>query len=75
MLFIDILVLFIFLERSTSRYIEQKRYALAIACESQLRSPTVDIAPGVVIDKSAFPDDDRFFLPKRAAWRRWTIFK
>jgi two-component system, NtrC family, sensor kinase len=64
MLFIDVLVLFIFLERTTSRYIEQKRYALAIACENQLRFPTIDRSPGLLVDKSVFPDDDRFFLVK-----------
>ena len=64
MLFIDILVLFIFLERTISRYIDQKRDALVIACENHRRFPINGVTPGVVMDKSAFPDGDRFFFAK-----------
>jgi two-component system NtrC family sensor kinase len=39
MLLIDVLVLFIFLERTIAQYIDQKRYALVIASESQHRFP------------------------------------
>jgi two-component system NtrC family sensor kinase len=67
MLFIDVLVLFIFLERTIAQYIDQKRYALVIASESWHRFPIGDETPGLVIDKSIFPDGDRFFLAKAPA--------
>jgi len=62
MLFIDILVLFIFLERTISQYIDQKRSALVIACENLRRFPTNDIASSLAINPSVFPEGDRFFF-------------
>ncbi len=70
MLLIDVLVLFIFLERTTAQYIDQKRYALVIACESQHRFPISDETPGLIMDKSVIPDGDRFFWAKAPAPRQ-----
>lgn len=64
MLFIDVLVLFIFLERTVSRYIDQKRSALAIACENQRRFPNDDMAPVLAVNQNLLPKGDRFFFAK-----------
>lgn len=79
MLFIDVLVLFIFLERTISRYTDQKRFSLMIACENQRRIPITDENSGLLKEKSVFPKGDRFFfaegpgltrtnLPQDSAW-------
>ncbi|MBC2713005.1 MAG: hypothetical protein HGJ94_19025 [Desulfosarcina sp.] len=62
MLFIDVLVLFFFLERTISRYTDQKRFALMIACENQRRFPNADENSGLLKEKSAFPKGDRFLF-------------
>jgi two-component system NtrC family sensor kinase len=67
MLFIDVLVLFIFIERTISRYIDQKRSALAIACENQRRLPINDSAAGLGIEKSLLPEGDRLFFAEASA--------
>ena len=67
MLFIDVLVLFIFLERTVSRYIDQKRSALAIACENQRRFPIDEVTPILAMDQNLLPQGDRFFFAKASA--------
>ena len=67
MLFIDVLVLFIFLERTISRHIDQKRSVLAIACQNHRRFPINDDALGLVIDKRVLPKGDRLFFAEASA--------
>ncbi|WP_372681219.1 sensor histidine kinase [Desulfosarcina sp.] len=67
MLFIDVLVLFIFLERTVSRHIDQKRSALAIACENQRRFPMDEATPVLAMDQNLLPQGDRFFFAKASA--------
>ena len=62
MLLIDVLVLFIILERTISRYTDQKRFSLKIACENQRRIPLSDENLGLQKEKSVFPEGDRFFF-------------
>lgn len=62
MLLIDVLVVFIFLDRSISQYTGQKRFALMLACEKQVRIPVGDEKMGPVKDQSVFPAGDRFIF-------------
>lgn len=65
MLFIDVLMIFIFIERSLSRYTEQKKFDLMIACENQSRFHGPDQKSGLLKEKIVFPEGDRFFyLPQ-----------
>jgi uncharacterized membrane protein len=61
MLFIDVLMVFIFLERTLSRYIEQKKSSLMIACENIGRFHGNDQKTGLLKKKTVFPEGDRFF--------------
>jgi len=67
MLFIDVLVLFIFFERTISQYIEQKRSALAIACENQLRFAVNDAGFSLAMDQRLLPEGDRLFFAHAAS--------
>jgi two-component system NtrC family sensor kinase len=62
MLTIDILILFIFLERTISRYTDQKQIALVNACEFQWNSSMVTDGPGMLKGNSVFTEGDRFFF-------------
>ena len=67
MLFIDVLMLFIFLERTVSRYIDQKRAALTIACENQRRLPNNDKASSLGIDTTVLPKGDRLLIAEASS--------
>jgi signal transduction histidine kinase len=67
MLFIDVLVLFIFLERTILRHMDQKRSALAIVCENLQRLPKNDMASGLGIDQRLLPEGDRLFFAEASA--------
>ena len=65
MLFIDVLVMFFFLERAISRHIEHKQFSLTIACENQRSLITSDQALAKHNQKIEFPIGDSFlFVPK-----------
>jgi two-component system NtrC family sensor kinase len=66
MLFIDVLMVFIFLERTLSRYIEQKKSSLMIACENIGRFHGSDQKTGLLKEKTVFPEGDRFFYVERS---------
>lgn len=65
MLLIHILMLFIFLERTVSRYTDQKQLSLIMACENQMRSPVSQGPSGLPESKKAFPSGDRFLFAER----------
>ena len=73
MLFVDVLVLFIFLERTISRYTDQKRVALMIACENQRRIPITDENSGLLKDKSVFPKGDWFLFAEDPGLTRTNV--
>lgn len=62
MLFIDVLVLFFFLERTISHYTAQKRFSLAVACENQRWLPGVDKNVRLQKETLIFPEGDSFFF-------------
>lgn len=64
-IFIDVLVAYILLERSISRYVDQKRVALTIACESSPRTGPEPDRSTLKEEGTAFPKGDRFFYVKR----------
>ena len=73
MLFVDVLVLFIFLERTISRYTDQKRVALMIACENQRRIPITDENSGLLNEKSVFPKGDWFLFAEDPGLTRTNV--
>ncbi len=62
MLFIDLLVLFIFLEKTLLRYSDHKRFALMIACEERGRIRLPDENLDLLKAKGIIPTGDRFFF-------------
>lgn len=68
MLFIYVLVMFLFLERTTAHFIEQKRNSLQLACEKVMRSEDVGQAIEARQKSSAFKKEERFlFIPAEAS--------
>jgi len=68
MLFIYTLVMFLFLERTTAHFIEQKRNSLQLACENVMRSEDVGQAIEARQKSSAFKKEERFlFIPAEAS--------
>jgi signal transduction histidine kinase len=65
MLMIDILVLFVSLERAIAQYTEQKRITLKVACENW-HHLSVAIEPSAAFkDPGLFDNDDRFLFAER----------
>jgi signal transduction histidine kinase len=62
MLFIDILVMFFFLERIISHYTDQKRFSLSIACENQRDMLLADKQWQLLEGTIVFPESDSFFF-------------
>ena len=62
MLFIDILVMFFFLERSIAHYTEQKRFALAVACENQRQFIKENDKARLQQSTIVFPKNDNFLF-------------
>ena len=70
MLFLDVLVLFIFLESAISRHTDQKRFSLMRASENQKRVPLSDENMGLLKEKQVLPNGDRFLFAKGPGLRR-----
>ena len=64
MLFIDVLVLFIFLERTISKFIEQKRSSLIIACENRRQASLTNYNSSMGLENILFDKGDRFLFFK-----------
>ena len=62
MFFIYMLVMFIFLERTTAHYTEQKRKALRIACELMASRPFIGDTPGAFAPPSVFHKNETFLF-------------
>jgi len=62
MLFLDLLVMFLYLERTISHYTAQKRFSLAVACENQRRLSGVDQKMRLQKETIVFPEGDSFFF-------------
>lgn len=62
MLIIDVLVFFIFFERTVSRHIDQKRISLMHASQNQQRNSISDKQSSLLKDKRVLPGGDRFFF-------------
>ncbi len=65
MLMMDVLVLFVSLERAISRYTEQKRVALRVACENRRRIPVAVKNSDSFKGPGFFDNGDRFFFAER----------
>jgi hypothetical protein len=62
MLLIDVLVVFIFLERTISGYVDQKKFSLTVACENHRRFFTGGQQSALLKESPHFPAGDRFFF-------------
>jgi signal transduction histidine kinase len=62
MLFIDVLIIFIFLERTISRSVEQKRLSLIIACENKRMDSFTNNNPLLGTESILFAKGDRFIF-------------
>jgi signal transduction histidine kinase len=62
MLLIDVLVVFFFLERTISRFAQQKQFSLVVACENQIRQHGLDHALDMMNGNGLFSKDDQFFF-------------
>jgi signal transduction histidine kinase len=62
MLLIDVLVVFIFLERTISGYVDQKKFSLTVACENHRRFFTGGQQSALLKENPHFPAGDRFFF-------------
>lgn len=67
MLLIDILVLFVSLQKTIARYTDQKHAALVISCENWARFPILENGGASRYEKDASNDDDRIFFVTQAA--------
>jgi signal transduction histidine kinase len=62
MLLIDVLVVFFFLERTISQFVQQKQFSLVVVCENQMRPHRLDNAMQMLDAHVVFPKEDQFFF-------------
>ena len=62
MLLIDVLVVFFFLERTISRFVQQKQFSLVVACENQLKHHRFDKTLEMMNEQLGFSKEEQFFF-------------